>query len=299
MKEDNYEFLAKKLQYTGFPESMKEELRRKMEQGDQAFVLSAKMENGKDEATAKLFFKRAEESENYFFNNYRMTVSTESIPDGISRTFPIDNSKKKEGIDEHKKDITFKEAYNLLASADKGEEQRFIYGQWLAKNGEIQNAWRGINIDEKDKNGNFQFKNFHDSYGFNLDKSLAALPIDETYKYDPLVIRSLQRGNLHAVKDENGNQMFISAFPPALRVNLFDANMKLVNGNKETLTQSVGNGIAQGHTNAQPDGAENKTSIVSDRAQSYGQEEKKTSMPSVTDTRDDIEGVDRPRGRGR
>jgi len=302
MKQDNYEFLEKQLKFTGFPESINADLRKNMEDGNPAFVLTHKLKNRSDEADVKLFFKRPEESDKYFFNNYRISVKTDSSPDGLSRTFPIDNSKKKEGVEDYKKNITVLEAFNLLVKADKPEEQRFIYGQWMNKKGEIQNAWKGLNLDEKDKNGNYEFKSFYDNYGFNLDKSLGDLPIDETYKYDPNVLRSLQRGNLHGVIDTDGNQMYISAFPPAMRINLFDANMNLVNGKESKETLSSGNSINNGN------GQSNKSAVMNEKTadqgtepeQSYGNLEKKKPLHSkATIGADELETTSRKRSRGR
>ena len=187
--------------------------------------------NGKDEANSTLFFKRAEESDKYFFNTYHLNVKTENSPEGLGQTFYINNKKKEEGQENHKRDITLKEGYNLLAKADNTDEQRFVFGKWMNKNGQIYNAWKGLNTEEKDKNGNHEFKSFHDNYGFKLEKSLRELPIREKDKNNPDLIRSLQKGNLHSVKSEmTGEQMYISAYPPGRRINLFDSNMKLVNG---------------------------------------------------------------------
>jgi hypothetical protein len=299
MKQDNYQFLERQLKYTGFPESLNKDLKENMEDGKPAFVLTHQMKSRNNNADIKLFFKRPEESDTYFFNSYRVTVKTDRSPEGLSRTFPIDNKKKEEGVEDYKKNITVLEAFNFLAKADNPEEQRFVYGQWMNKQGNIQNAWKGLNLDEKDKNGNYEFKTFYDSYGFNLDKSIADLPIDETYKYDPNVIRSLQRGNLHSVIDTDGNQMYISAFPPAMRINLFDANMNLVNGKESKEALSLENSINNGPAQQIALGNERTSALVGTEESKGKQSKNESSQKHTTDRSDDLETTARKRSRGR
>jgi len=179
MNEENYSYLSRQLKALQFPNEIARELKGKMEQNDKAFVITHAQKNQDGDATATLFFKKSENSDKYFFNNYHVNIKTESSPGGIAQTFYIDNKKLPEGFANYKRDFGFTEAINMLARADNKEEQRFVYGKWAKKSGELYNAWKGINIKEKDRNGNHEFLSFHDNYGFNLQKSLQQLPIVE------------------------------------------------------------------------------------------------------------------------
>lgn len=270
MNENNYDYLAKQLMYTGFPESLEKELKEKMTLGEPAFVLTHHAEMKKDQVDATLFFKKGE-TENYFFNTYHLRVKAEGAAEGLGQTFYISNKRLEEGQEKHKRDFTLKEAYNVLAKADNKEEQRFVYGKWAKKTGEVYNAWKGINLDEKDKNGNSELKAYHDSYGFKLDKSLVSLPIREADKNDPEIIKSLQKGNLQMVKNDAGDNMYISAFPPGRRINLFDKEMKLVNGRENVQAQVLGegkgpaNGKQQAAVKAPVNGAVNEPELGASR----------------------------------
>jgi hypothetical protein len=302
MNDKNYEYLKDQIKYTGFPDSVNQVLKEKMQQNIPAFILAHKAVFGKDEANAMLFFKKSEDSDAYFFNGYHLSVKPEHCPAGYSQTYYIDNKRKLEGEENHKKGITLKEGYNLLAKADSAEEQRFVFGKWMNKNGETFNAWRGLNLEEKDKNGNHLYLSFHDNYGFKLEKSLAELPIMEIDKNNPDLIRSLQKGNLHSVKSEStGDQMYISAYPPARRINLFDANMILVNGkeNKESLAQSKTEYNGQPRTLKNKANNESKNEEVAQPGQKQGNEKKNKVHMNRNSIGDEIEASVQRRSRGR
>jgi len=302
MNDNNYDFLAKQLMYTGFPDNMAKDLKEKMQTGDAAFVLTHQSSIKKDEVNATLFFKKSEGSDKYFFNSYHMNVKTETNPAGIGQTFYISNKKFQEGEEKHKRDFSFKEGYNLLARADSPEEQRFVYGKWMNKTGEVYNAWKGLNADETDKNGNHLLKLFHDSYGFKLEKGLEQLQIKASDKNDPTLLASLQRGNLHSVKNDAGEIMYISAFPPGRRINLFDKDMKLVNGkeNKETLSQISSNGNGQQQSQQNVAVNEKTIGVVAEPVEGMGKKEKNVSRRTASGNGgDELEGSARKRGRGR
>ena len=73
MNEENYVYLSKQLKFTGFPAELNDQLRSKMEQNTQAFVIFHSQKNNDGEANAALSFKKSEDSDKYFF------ISEESI----------------------------------------------------------------------------------------------------------------------------------------------------------------------------------------------------------------------------
>ena len=58
-----------------------------------------------------------------------------------------------------------------------------------------------MNFKETEPNGNFKVKQYHQNYGFDLEKSLAAHPIKEltNEQSKERLMESLQRGNRQAV----------------------------------------------------------------------------------------------------
>ena len=290
MNLENYNYLATQLQFKGFPETLNEGLKQKMQENPNAFVLTLEQKTNKEEANATLFFKKGEESDKYFFNSYHLNLKTENNPEGISQTFYIDNKKRQEGQENHKKDFTLKEAVNLLTKAENKDEQRFVYGRWAKRNGELYNAWKGINFNELDKNGNHEFLTFHDNYGFNLEKSLKSLPIREADKSSQELIKGLQKGNLQQAKTEDGQTIYLSAFPPARKINTYDKDMILVN------TMNSSQDQFQSHKSISPTNGMKQTpakgeSIEQSPANTAVQETKaqKTNKKKVEHAGDDLE----------
>jgi hypothetical protein len=84
--------------------------------------------------------------------------------------------------------------------------------------------------------------------------------------------------------------MFISAYPPARRINLFDANMKLVNGNesKETLSQTA----------LKSQGNQQKMAVA-EPTENLEKKQKSGVRRSPVSEGDDVEKSTRKRSRGR
>ena len=85
----------------------------------------------------------------------------------------------------------------------------------------------------KDKNNNFEVKQFHEKYGFDLKAAVEKFPITDLKEADKekALMQSLQKGNVQSVtieKDGSSHKMFIEADPQFKKVNLYDSNMKLV-----------------------------------------------------------------------
>ena len=107
--------------------------------------------------------------------------------------------------------ITLKEGYNLLAG-------RAVHKTLTSKENEKYSAWVQLDFKKTAQNGNYGMKQFHQNYGYDLEKVLAKYPIkelgDEQSKKQ--LLSSLERGNLQsAVFQIAGKEekLFISANP--------------------------------------------------------------------------------------
>lgn len=167
-------------------------------------------------------FRKSDSTDMYFFNNYHATLEKNN-GEKVDRTFFINKGKG----------VTSKEAFNLL-------DGRAVHKDLVTKEGAPYKAWTQLDFANKDKYNNFEVKQFHENYGFDLREAVGKFPIAElndTQKENQL-LQSLKKGNLQSVTIENNgdsHKMFIEADPQFKKVNLYDANMKLVS--KEAIGQ--------------------------------------------------------------
>ena len=181
MNEKNYEYLTEQLKRTGFGDTLNEELRNNMEKQNANFTLDLHKEYGNDKVSATLHFKKSDQFEMYFFNKYDLQLNKQDSNNALRQTFYND------------KGITLKEAYNLL-------DGRAVNKMQLSKDGEKYNAWLQLDFTKNTQSGNYEFKQFHQNYGFDLEKTLSKYPIKElgNEKFKADLIRSMERGNLQS-----------------------------------------------------------------------------------------------------
>jgi hypothetical protein len=227
MNEKNFEYLKDQVKFTGFGQEMEAELKANLAKAQTEFRLTHNTQYGKDQLSSSLLFKRSSQSDLYFFNSYTASLKKENDDQMIKQTFYIN----REGGN-----ITQKEAYNLL-------DGRAVNKDFVNKDGKLYNAWLQLDFKESTLNGNFKFKQFSEKYGFDLEKSLAKLPIkelsDQTDK--ARLIESLGRGNRHSVTlSEKGSdqKVFIEANPQFKAVILYDQNQKRIRQQQEGNSQS-------------------------------------------------------------
>lgn len=210
MNEKNYDYLKDQLKYSGFGEDMAGELKEKMEKGGPEFKLFHQAAVGKDQLVAGLHFNKSNQSEMYFFNRYELTMKREKSQEVTRQTF--------------NNNITLKEGYNLLNG-------RAVHKSLTNKEGENYKAWLQLNFKEKDDKGNYKLNQYHQNYGYDLEKELAKHPIKELGNDDDkkMLLRSLERGNRQAVtvqQGENEQRLFIDANPQYKTLNFYDQHMK-------------------------------------------------------------------------
>jgi len=139
------------------------------------------------------------------------------------------------------KGITAKEAYNLL-------DGRAVHKELTNKDNVPYKAWVQLDFQNKDKHNNFEVKQFHENYGFDLKAAVGKYAVAELNdpEKEKSLMQSLQKGNIQAVtieKDGTTNKMFMEANPQFKSVTLYDGQMKRIQ--KEGLEQYQSNGQSQ------------------------------------------------------
>ena len=215
MNNENFKYLSDNLKYMGFGENLNAELEKNLKEGKTDFQLHYKADINKKPFEATMNFRKSDSSDMYFFNNYHASVE-KSNGEKAEQTFYLNKGKG----------ITGKEAYNLL-------DGRAVHKDMVTKEGQPYKAWMQLDFENKDKNNNFEVKQFHEKYGFDLKAAVEKFPITDLkdQEKEKALMQSLQKGNVQSVtieKDGNSHKMFIEADPQYKKINLYDSNLKLV-----------------------------------------------------------------------
>ncbi len=214
MNEQNLQYLKDNIKYLGFGEKLYPELQKNMEEGLPEFQLKVSTEFNKDKIGADLYFKKSETNDMYFLNRYDATLE-KSDGKKLSQPFYLNKGNG----------ITIKEAYNLLNG-------RAVNKDLVNKEGEKYNAWIQLDLTHKNERGNYDPKQFHKNYGYDLEQTLSKFPIKELTNGEQkdALMKSLEKGNLQSVTFEpNGKEqkMYVEANPQLKTINIYDTNMKL------------------------------------------------------------------------
>jgi hypothetical protein len=228
MNQQNLDYLKENLRLMGFGDKLQADLEKNIQQGFPEFVLKMQSEfSGKNMDTA-LSFKKSDQSDMYFFNRFDAHLHHRNdASKGVQQTFYLN---KGHGV-------TLKEAFNLL-------EGRAVHKELSGKEGKF-NAWIQLDFKEKEENGNYKTKQYHQNYGYNLEASLKAFPIKElgNEQQRERLMMSLQKGNVQSVTMNAGGReqmFFVEANPQYKTVTVYDAHMKMLN--KEQRSELVANG---------------------------------------------------------
>lgn len=224
MNNDNYEYLKEQLKMTGFG-GLEEQLKVQMQKGEGSFQLEHQLKYGDKEINFGLNFRKSNTTDRYFFNSYTAGLAKEN--EYVSNTFYVDQR------------ITAKEAFNLLDG--RSVEKKYNHHEKI-EDGEktiykpIKDStylqWKKLDFNDADENGNFKMLAYGEKWGFNLEETLAKLPIK--YKEDSgktELMASLKKGNLQSVTfEKNGiaETRYIEANPKARMINVYDSNLELI-----------------------------------------------------------------------
>lgn len=214
MNQKNFDYLKDQIKYTGFGQGLEDELKEKMKTQAPEFTLQHQNTFGNDQTTAVLHFKKSPSSDMYFFNRYEVSLAKD------------DQIMKQSFYPEKNNNITLKEAFNLM-------QGRSVNKDLTNKEGQVYNAWVQLDFKNTDQAGNYKLKQFHQNYGFELEKALAKLPIKELgVEQDKIrLIESLQKGNRQSVTfTANGAEQkrMIEANPQFKSITVYDENAKRI-----------------------------------------------------------------------
>ncbi|MCD0474070.1 hypothetical protein LPB87_06645 [Flavobacterium sp. EDS] len=251
MNEKNFEYLKDQIKYTGFGETLENELKEKLQKEEPNFTLNHTVKYGEDTAIATLNFKKSDQSDMYFFNSYKVELQKENSKEALEQTFYINKGNN----------ITMKEAFNLM-------EGRSVNKDLTNKEGELYNSWLQMDFKQNDAGGNFKLNQYHQNYGYDLEATLAKHPIKELEnpKYKEDLVDSLKKGNLQSatfLKEGKEVKQYIEASPQFKTINVYDATMQRIDNRhskeekqSETEHASVKQGAKRQNPSADDDGPE-------------------------------------------
>jgi len=161
MNEQNMQYLKDNIKYMGFGEGLHSELESQLKSGKTDFQLHFDGEMNKKPFEALLNFRKSDNSDMYFFNSYHAKLE---LTNGEQReqTFYLDKGKG----------VTAKEAFNLL-------EGRAVHKDLTNKNNEPYKAWLQLDFSARDKHNNFEVKQYHENYGYDLRAAVGKLSVNE------------------------------------------------------------------------------------------------------------------------
>lgn len=221
MNKKNLDYLKDGLQYTGFSGRLSEALEEQVQQQPAAFQLKTEIPYYNASVAYTLHFRKSDQSDIYFFNKYDATLQHDKPGQERSQTFYINQNRG----------ITAREAYNLLSG-------RAVQKELVNAVGEPYKAWLQLNQAADPATGQPKLRQFHEAYGFDLEKALRPYAIREFH--DPeqkdVLLRSLQKGNVQRVTALlNGQEVkhFIEASPQYKTINVYDEKLKPIK--RETL----------------------------------------------------------------
>lgn len=252
MNEQNLEALKKNLKYLGFGEGLNEQMERNIKEQKPDFTLQHDVAYNNQKMLAELYFKKGDQNEMYFFNKYTAKLNE---PDERQQTFYLDRGNG----------VTTKEAFNLL-------EGRAVNKDMVNKEGKKYNAWVQLDFSKKEENGNYKMDRYHENYKYNLEEMISTYPLKELEdsKWKADLMKSLEKGNIQAVKMEMGSKdelMYITANPKDKTIDIYDKAMNPLN---ESARKEL----------------ERKPEVLNDTAQENKKEQKQKSDPGNGDDDD-------------
>jgi len=271
MNQKNFEYLRDQVKYTGFGEALESELKEKLEKQTPAFAITHNTKFGNDDVSAVLHFKKSDQTDNYFFNSYDLSVKQKQDSEIVNQTFYIGKENN----------YTLKEGYNLLCGravhkelnklekVGEGENARF------KPTDETYNAWVQLDFKNTDNQGNYKHKQFSENYGYDVVEALEKLPIRELANDQDKdrLVESLKKGNRQSVtfeQDGNEKMQFIEANPQFKTITIYDSNMQRINTRQK---QEEDQG--QGQQNSTKKAAKNKNENDADDGEEVSEKSNK------------------------
>lgn len=243
MNENNFARLSQQLKETGFGEGLNAQLKEKMMQGEEKFMLTFQSNFGKDATVSTLHFKK--DGADYQFQRFNLMTQKNGFDEPLKQTFFINAGQD---------NFTLKEGYNLLNG-------RGVLKELENRQGEKYTAWKQLDFKAPDQYGNFKMHTYGEKYGFNFEASLNRHPIKELN--DPAVkkelMKSLQEGNRETVtlvRNGQDTKIMLEAAPRFKSLNFYEMTGLKVRADKLYQDASQGQAAEQKVSKQQKAGAE-------------------------------------------
>lgn len=216
--EKNFNSLHDQLQRIGFPD-VSEKLKSLIEKEQQNFSLPLSyFINEKEKINHTLWFSKNAEG-HFEFDGFKSSLQNNSAPEG-SRDYYFKNGQE----------CNFKlnEAYNLLSGRSVERNQ----------------SWFQFDFNDRDAAGNYHLKEFRNSYGYDLEKTIKSIPLIETYSQFEIekLKNALKQGDrvpATVIKNGREHQIYIEANPQFKSLNVYDQHFRraeITSSRKETDT---------------------------------------------------------------
>lgn len=229
VNENNLTYNKNLVEKLGFDKSTQEALEKNIIQQQPEFKLTQEKTHLKDNVEYTLHFRKSDTTDMYFFNRYEATLKNKDEAYNRTQSFQIRNGNN----------VTAPEAFNLVAG-------RAVNKELFTINGDRYEAWLKLDFSQKDKYGNNEVQQFHQRYGYDLDKALAKFPIKELENPEQkaALMANLKKGDMQAVTmDVDGKpaKLYIDANPRFRTLNIRDEagnNVRRENVEKKDLTKT-------------------------------------------------------------
>lgn len=205
--EENYRTLLQQVQRAGFPD-LSVSIEAQIKQGAQQFAVPVSYYiNSNESLHHQLQFVR-DQSGLYQFEGYRATLNNDEAQPNETR---------------HQY-FTTRQGYIL----DTTRAYNLLSGRSILHGG----IWMQLDFNDKDTQGNFRVKEFHHSYGYELEKALRQLPLKESLNEGQIagLLEQLKNGDrvsvvLKGVKDQ---ECYIEANPQFRTINIYDEHFRKI-----------------------------------------------------------------------
>jgi hypothetical protein len=136
-----------------------------------------------------------------------------------------------------------KEAYNLL-------DGRAVNKDFEKAGGEKYNAWVKLDFDKKTEGGGYRVHQFHENYGYNLERVIERYPLAELKNeaFSEALLQSLRKGNLQEVTWlDQGEKVarFIAADPENRGLRVYDRTLKEITTEMRNSLQGRGGELSK------------------------------------------------------
>jgi hypothetical protein len=254
MNENNLAYNKNLLEKLGFGKTLHDPLEKFVIQQQPEIKLTMEASHFKDNVEYALHFRKSDSTDMYFFNRYEATLKSNAEAFNRTQSFQIRNGNN----------ITAQESFNLVSG-------RAVNKELFTANGDRYEAWLKLDFSQKDKYGNYEVQQFHQNYGYDLNKALDKFPIKELADADQKaqLLASLKKGNMQQVtieKDGNEVKMYVEANPRFRTLNIKDElgnTVKRDKVEKKDLSQSnkLDEALAKGKTQSQKQGKSKGVSV--------------------------------------